>query len=150
MVSKVLVSMEDNSVKNSCIEILKPHAHLHIIGRKSTKFQVNPMKDVGGVAETRSWLSKVKSEWAITPSKIVESNSKTTCTSSYHRKKVYKISSESDERYRRICGDKISRTAGRTDGKTDGITHTWTDEGHFYSPPSAYVGCQRNCQLLFG
>ena len=35
------------------IKILKPHAHLHIIGRKTTKFQVNPMEDVGGVAETR-------------------------------------------------------------------------------------------------
>ena len=32
----------------------KPHAHLHIIGRKSMRFQVNPMKDVEGVAETRS------------------------------------------------------------------------------------------------
>ena len=46
--------MGDNSVKKSQIKILKPHAHLHIIGRKSTKFQVNPMKDVGGAAETRS------------------------------------------------------------------------------------------------
>ena len=46
--------MGDNSVKNSQIKILKPHAHLHIIGRKSTEFQVNLMKDVGGVAETRS------------------------------------------------------------------------------------------------
>ena len=46
--------MGDNSVKNSRIKILKPHAHFHIIGRKSTKFQVNPIKDVGRVAETRS------------------------------------------------------------------------------------------------
>ena len=46
--------MGDNSVKNSRTKILKPHAHFHIIGRKSTKFQVNPMKDVGVVAETRS------------------------------------------------------------------------------------------------
>ena len=41
-------------IKNSRIKILKPHAHLHIIGRKSTKFQVNSMKGVGGIAETRS------------------------------------------------------------------------------------------------
>ena len=54
MVGKVYVSTGDHSVKNSRIKILKPHAHLHIIGRKSTKFQVNSMKDVGGVAETRS------------------------------------------------------------------------------------------------
>ena len=45
--------MGDNSVKNSRIKNPKPHAHFHIIGRKSTKFQVNLMKDVGGVAETR-------------------------------------------------------------------------------------------------
>ena len=32
----------------------KPHAHLLIIRRKSTKFQVNRMKDVGAVGETRS------------------------------------------------------------------------------------------------
>ena len=47
--------MGDNPIKKSQIKILKPHAHLHSIGRKSTKFQMNPMKDVGGVAETRSW-----------------------------------------------------------------------------------------------
>ena len=52
------VTMSDNSTKNSRIKILKPHAHLHIIGRKSTKFQMTPMKDVG-VSETRSWLAKL-------------------------------------------------------------------------------------------
>ena len=57
----------------SRIKILKAHAHLHIIGRKATKFPMNPMEDVGGVAETRSWLGKFKSAWAITLSKIVES-----------------------------------------------------------------------------
>ena len=35
------------------LEKSKPHAHLHIIGRKSTKFQVDPIKDVG-VVETSS------------------------------------------------------------------------------------------------
>ena len=70
---KAYVSMGNNSVKNSQIKILKPHAHLHIIGRKSTKFQINPMKVVGGDGETRSWLEKIKSTWAITLSKIVES-----------------------------------------------------------------------------
>ena len=39
--------------KNSQIKILKLHAHL-VIGRKSTKFQVNPVKDLGGVVETIS------------------------------------------------------------------------------------------------
>ena len=42
-----------NSNKNSQIIFLKSHAHLCIIGRKSTKFQMNPMKDVEGVEETR-------------------------------------------------------------------------------------------------
>ena len=29
-------------------------SHLHVIRRRSSNFQVNPMKDVGGVADTRS------------------------------------------------------------------------------------------------
>ena len=60
MVGKVSVSMGNHSIKNSRIKILKPHAHLHIIGRKSTKFQVNLMADVGGVAETGSlrWMNR--------------------------------------------------------------------------------------------
>ena len=45
--------MGSSSNKNSPLKILKPHADLCIIGRKSTKFQVNPMKDVEGVEETR-------------------------------------------------------------------------------------------------
>ena len=36
-------------------------------------FIMNPLKDVGGGAETSSWLTKFKSAWAITPSKINES-----------------------------------------------------------------------------
>ena len=40
------------TVKNSRIKIQKPHAHLHIIRRRSSNFQVNLMKDVGGVAES--------------------------------------------------------------------------------------------------
>ena len=37
----------------SKIKILKPHTHLCSIGRKSTKFQMNSMKDVEGLEETR-------------------------------------------------------------------------------------------------
>ena len=37
--------------KNSPNKILKPHAHLCIIGRKTIKFQMNPMKDEEGVVE---------------------------------------------------------------------------------------------------
>ena len=54
MVGKAQVSMGDNSVKNSRIKIPKTHAQLHIIGRKSTQFQMNPMTDVGRVGKTRS------------------------------------------------------------------------------------------------
>ena len=49
---KAYVSIGNNAVKNSSIKNPKPHADLHIIGTKSTKFQMNPMIDVGGVAET--------------------------------------------------------------------------------------------------
>ena len=45
--------MGSDSIKNSKIKILKPHAHLRITERKSTKLQMNPMKDVEGDVETR-------------------------------------------------------------------------------------------------
>ena len=38
--------------------ILKPHAHLHIIGWKCTKCYMNLMKD-GGAVETRFWTDQV-------------------------------------------------------------------------------------------
>ena len=99
--------MGSNSNKNSQIEILKPQVHLCILGRKSTKFQMNPMKDEGGVDETRFLPTKHISARAITPSKKFNQKSYTTCTSLYHRKEVYIISNVSDERCRRSCGDKI-------------------------------------------
>ena len=71
---RVYVSMGSNSDKNSQIKILKPHAHLCIIGKKSIKFQMNPKKDVEAVDKTRK-ISDLQSmsAWAITPSKIVHS-----------------------------------------------------------------------------
>ena len=45
--------MGSNSTNSSQIKILKPHAHLHMIARKSIKFQMNLMKGVKGVAEIR-------------------------------------------------------------------------------------------------
>ena len=51
--------MGSNSNKNSQIKILKSHAYLCIIGRMHTKFQMNPMKDVEGVEETRFLTYKV-------------------------------------------------------------------------------------------
>ena len=78
------------------LKILKPYAHLHIIGRKSTKFQVNLMKDVGGVAETRS--------------------------------------------LGRMARQTEGRTEGWMEGQTERIMHTRTDEGHFYSRPPPTSG----------
>ena len=42
-----------SSKKNSQIKMLKSQAHLFIIRGKSTKFQMNPMKDVEGVEGTK-------------------------------------------------------------------------------------------------
>ena len=126
MVDKVLkVSMGDNSIKNSRIKILRLHADLHIIERKSTKFQVNPTKDVGGVAKTRSWLAKFKSVWVILHQKYSNQNSKTIRTSSYHKKSTqFQVNPMKD-----IGGVAETRSsAGRTDA------------GHFYSPPPATSG----------
>ena len=50
--------MGSNSNKTSQIKILKSHAHVCIIGRKSTKFQMPLMKDVEEVKETRSLTYK--------------------------------------------------------------------------------------------
>ena len=52
---KAYVSKGNNS-NNSSIKTPKPHAHIHIIGRKSAFLQMDPMKDIGAV-ETRSWLA---------------------------------------------------------------------------------------------
>ena len=64
-----MVSMGNNSIKNSSLKNPNTHVHLDIIGRKSTKFHMNPMKDVEAVVSTRSWLEKFRSARAITPSK---------------------------------------------------------------------------------
>ena len=82
--------MGNNSFKNSRIAIPKPHTHLHIIGRKCTKFQVNPVKDVGGVA-----------------------------------------------------GRDLSAR------RLDGITHTQTDEDHFYSHPPPMSGDRNDWDKYF-
>ena len=105
--------------KNSRNKILNPHKHLHIIGRKSTKFRMNLMKCVVGLCQ--KWSNK---------------NSKTKCTFSYHRKKVYKVSNESDERCKMSCGEIRSRTDGRMDGRNN----AHTVKGHFYIHPPSTPG----------
>ena len=94
--------MGSNSNKNSQIKILKTHAHLCIIGRKSTKFQMNPMKDVERVEETRF----------LTYTVYVSMGDNSVKTSSIKNPKphahlhIIGRNCESDERCR-SCGDKI-------------------------------------------
>ena len=49
----------------------KSHVHLQIMARHSAKFQINPIKDVAGVAGTRS-----ESARAITPSEMAKTKIK--------------------------------------------------------------------------
>ena len=79
-------------VKNKKTKNSKSHTHLQIMRKHSAKFQVNSIKDVAGVGGTR-----YESPRAITSSKIAETKSETTCTSSYDKKAFYKISNQSDE-----------------------------------------------------
>ena len=79
---------------------------------------------MAGVAGTRYDLAR-----AITSSKWPKQKSETTCTSSYDKKAIYKISHQSYERPKRSCGDKIGRTDGMTDGQIDGCPHGRTRVG---------------------
>ena len=102
--------------------------------KHSANFQVTSIKDVAGVAGNR-----YKSARAVTSSKIAEIKSETTCTSSYDKKAIYKISYQSDERRERELRGQ-DRTDGMTNGMTDGRTH---DRKRVISiAPSAYVGLQ--------
>ena len=58
---------------------------------------------------------------------MAETKSETTCTFSYDRKAIHKISNQFDERCKRSCAKRID---GRKDGWSDGQTHTQTEEGH--------------------
>ena len=67
----------------------------------------------------------------------------TTCTLSYDKKAIYKISNQSDERCKRSCscGKRLDgQKDGWNEGMKDGQMHTQTDEGHFYSPPLPMSG----------
>ena len=94
----------------------KSYTYLQIMAKHSARFQINLIKDVAGVAGARS-----ESARAITPSKMAKTKIRNTYTSSYHKKTFHKISN-----YPTKMVD-----LGRAE---DGRTHTWTDEGHFYSP----------------
>ena len=104
---RVYVSMGSNSNKNSQFKIIKPQAHLCIIGRKPTKFQMNSMKDVEGVEETRFLIYKAYVSMGNTSIKNSSIENPKPHAHVHIWKKVYIISNESDERCRRGCGDKI-------------------------------------------
>ena len=58
-----------------------------------------------------------------------------------HKKAICKISNKSDEIREGSCGARSDgRKNGRNDGRTDRRTHTWTDKGHFFSPPPPTSG----------
>ena len=64
----------------------------------------------------------------------------TTCTFSYDKMAIYKISNQSDERLSGVVVVEKDWTDRKTDGMKDGQIHTQTDEGHFYSPPLPMSG----------
>ena len=99
-----------NFVKNKQTIKSKSHAHLKIMMKHSSKFQVNSIKDTEGVAGTR-----YESARAITLSKMAKQKSETTCISSYDKKAIDKISNQSDERHKRSCGDNNGWKEGRTE-----------------------------------
>ena len=83
------------------------------MGTITGKFHQNPLKTVGGVAETRL-TAKKKGLRAITLVKSVEHDLDKICASSGHGNNYWKVSSKSLENIRRSCGDKMS-----TDGRTN-------------------------------
>ena len=113
------------------IKILISHVHLHIIGRKSKKFQMNPMKNIGGVAETRLWLAKFNSAWAITPSKncrikILKPYAHLHIIGSKQTKfQVNPMKDVGGDAETRSHGRTAGRTEGRTDDRTNGRTDRW-------------------------
>ena len=75
-----------NFVKNVTFKNPKPHAHLQIEAKHSAKFQINLIKDI------RSCGDKVGVSKGHNSIKWPKQKSKTTCTSSYHKKTIYEIS----------------------------------------------------------
>ena len=100
--------MGDNSIKNSRIKILKAHTRILIIGRQFTKFQVNPMKDVRGVAETRSHGRTAGRTVGRTDGRtVLRTHGRTRVISIAPPPTSYIISNESDGRCRKSCRNKI-------------------------------------------
>ena len=97
------------------------------MGTINGKFYQNPLKTVGGVAETRLTAEKL-----LKGHNSSKNQSSMTSIKYAHLQVInWKVSSKSLENYRRSCGDKIVSTAGRSDGRTEGRTDGRT---HYYSP----------------
>ena len=125
--------MGDNSIKNSRTKILKSHAHLHIIGKKSTKFQMNPMKDVGGVAETRLWLANFVSmgDNSVKNSRIKVLKPQAHLHIRGRKPTKFQVNPMKDE-----GGVAETRSLGRTERRMDGRNNAHTDR-RGYGKPSA-------------
>ena len=63
--------MGSNSIKKLSTQNSKTTGTSLYRRKENYKFQMNPMKDVEGVVDTRCLTLKCMSAWAITPSKII-------------------------------------------------------------------------------
>ena len=102
------------------------------MGTITGKFHQNPLKPVGGVAETRLTAEKLL-KGLNSGKKSVEHDLDKICASSGHGNNNRKVPSKSLENCRRSCGDKIVSMDRRTEGGT-----------YYYSPLRLTSG-DKNC-----
>ena len=95
-----------NSGKNQSKMTSKKYAHLQVMETISEKFHKNPLKTVGGVAETRTSVDKMAKKGHNSGKKGVKRDLGIKCTSSGHGNNNWKVSSKSLENCRKSCGDK--------------------------------------------
>ena len=106
------------------------------MGKHSAKFQINLIKDVAGVAGTRS-----ESARAITPPKMA----KTRIKAQAHLHIIGKQYTKFQINLTKDAGG-VVETIFRTDRRMDGWTdHTQMDENHFYSPPCLATHIKKFC-----
>ena len=116
-------------VKYMTIKNPTSHAHLQIMVKHSAKFQINSIKDVAGVAGTRS-----ESARAITPPKDGQNKNQYAHAHLHIIRKqptIFKLIRQKMWELRR-------KDFRWKEGWTE--MHTWTDQGHFYRPPFSSIG----------
>ena len=116
-----------NFVKKMIIKNPKPHAHLQIMAKNSAKFKIKLIKDVAGVAGTRS-VSKDHNSIK---------NGQTKIKKNAHLHIIRKQSTKFHVNLTKDVGG-VAGTRFRTDGRKE--IHTHTNKGHFYSPTSPTLG----------